>query len=221
MKINPEVQGHSIVLVGNFNPKIFQPAWFAKEGLLKESDANAAEIQLINSDVVVFYMSWLRLEVTLERFVVMTSQDPYHETLKRLVMETFRLLKHTPVHQMGINWNMDFKASSKEKWNTIGHTLAPKDGIWKPLLKDPGLSSMTIQDARENPAFPGHTNITVRPSKKVDSGILFDVNDHYHLPKSSDENGCSFMMDALQQNWEQSRERVQHVVSGVMENLYK
>ena len=36
----PNIYGHSIVLIGNFNPKIFQPAWFGAEGLLGKELSN-------------------------------------------------------------------------------------------------------------------------------------------------------------------------------------
>src|SRR3990172_4428140 len=34
---NPKIQGLSIVLIGDFNPKIFQPAWFGMERLIVET----------------------------------------------------------------------------------------------------------------------------------------------------------------------------------------
>jgi hypothetical protein len=30
----PQIRGLTFVLIGEFNPTIFQPAWFASEGLL-------------------------------------------------------------------------------------------------------------------------------------------------------------------------------------------
>ena len=32
----PEIKAFSIVLLGDFNPKIFQPAWFSAQGLIRE-----------------------------------------------------------------------------------------------------------------------------------------------------------------------------------------
>ena len=36
MRIEPEISGVSVVLLGDFNPAIFTPAWFALHGLLPE-----------------------------------------------------------------------------------------------------------------------------------------------------------------------------------------
>lgn len=44
MRIEPEIGGASIVLLGSFNPKIFQPYWMAKHGLISDSAAEALRI---------------------------------------------------------------------------------------------------------------------------------------------------------------------------------
>src|SRR5687767_12874321 len=44
---SPEINGMSIVLIGNFNPAIFHSAWFAKFGLLPEEESSDIENQVI------------------------------------------------------------------------------------------------------------------------------------------------------------------------------
>ncbi len=78
----PEIQGSSIVLLGDLNPKIFQPAWFAAEKLIRKPEAEAAEIEIIHPEVVIFNLEWLRLEVTRERFSASTTQEPYYEFIR-------------------------------------------------------------------------------------------------------------------------------------------
>ena len=51
----PEIEGVGIVLVGSFNPRIFQPAWFATENLIREEEEQAAKIELIHRQVAIFY----------------------------------------------------------------------------------------------------------------------------------------------------------------------
>jgi hypothetical protein len=50
----PEIEGVGIVLVGSFNPRIFQPAWFAAENLIREEEEQAAKIELIHRQVAIF-----------------------------------------------------------------------------------------------------------------------------------------------------------------------
>ena len=64
---NPKIQGLSIVLIGDFNPKIFQPAWFGMEGLIARKDVEDAEIQIVHPDIVKFNLKWLFFNVTRER----------------------------------------------------------------------------------------------------------------------------------------------------------
>ncbi len=90
MKYQPKIKEHSIVLIGNFNPKIFQSAWFAAQGLLSQQEAEEAEIEIIHSSVVVFSTTnWMRMEVTDDRFIVKTSQEPYDVVIRDLILGTF------------------------------------------------------------------------------------------------------------------------------------
>ena len=47
--MKPELYRISIVLLGNFNPKIFQSAWFASQNLIRKIEANEAKIEIIHS----------------------------------------------------------------------------------------------------------------------------------------------------------------------------
>jgi hypothetical protein len=58
----------SIVLVGSFNPAIFQPAWLAAKGLIRESESDAAVVELIHPEVAQYSAAWLHVLVTRERY---------------------------------------------------------------------------------------------------------------------------------------------------------
>ena len=49
-----KVEGHNIVIIGSFNPQIFQPAWFANEGLVRKGEAETAKIVIIHNRIVSF-----------------------------------------------------------------------------------------------------------------------------------------------------------------------
>ncbi len=44
----------SIVLVGSFNPAIFQPMWFAANELIGRADAENAEVAVVHPDITQF-----------------------------------------------------------------------------------------------------------------------------------------------------------------------
>ena len=101
-----EVKGHNIVLLGDFNPKIFQPAWFAAENLIQKAEADKADIRIVHPDLVGFSLDWLLLDVTRERFIAGTIQEPYDVIIRDLVIGAFRLLHHTPIKKMAPQQNV-------------------------------------------------------------------------------------------------------------------
>ena len=59
MRIEPEVGGCGVVLVGHFNPLIFSPSWFAKNGIVGEEEASAADVSVIHPEIAAFRMNRL------------------------------------------------------------------------------------------------------------------------------------------------------------------
>ena len=63
-----EIEGASIILLGKFNPAIFQPAWLSANNLLRKEEADIANIDVINPQVTSFSAAWLRIQVLAGRF---------------------------------------------------------------------------------------------------------------------------------------------------------
>src|SRR5947209_7914808 len=101
--ISCEIEGIHIVLIGAFNPKIFQPAWFAHQGLIRQEEAESAEQVVTVNELSTFTADWLTLQVTPDRLQASTGDAAHFDVLRDLILGTFRLLEHTPVEKMGIN----------------------------------------------------------------------------------------------------------------------
>ena len=71
----PEIDGAAIVILGSFNPAIFHPLWFKKQGLLRDEEAETAELDVTHPDLSAFHFEGFRLEVVKERFIV-EAKDP-------------------------------------------------------------------------------------------------------------------------------------------------
>jgi len=200
MKYQPKFKEHSIVLVGNFNPKIFQPAWFAAQGLLSSQEAEEAKIEIIHSSVVIFSTNtnWMRMEVTENKFVVRTSQEPYDVVIRDLVLGTFDLLRYTPVVQMGINRDMHFQLNSEDAWHKAGHLLAPKE-IWDGILNKPGMLSLQMRESERQDGLKGNINVKVEPSTRAQAhpGLYFNANDHIEAEKQTTTEGCVELLGIL------------------------
>src|ERR1039458_4987230 len=75
----------TVVLVGDFNPKIFHPMWFANHGVLREAEATEARIEVVHSDVCSFSTEWLTVQVLRDRFTAAIKADVYQAHLGDLV----------------------------------------------------------------------------------------------------------------------------------------
>ncbi len=208
MHKTPEIQGISIVLVGSFNPKIFHPAWFAAQKLIREKEAEEANIELITPAVAKFSLDWMRLQVIQEQFVIETIQEPYYEILRDLIVGTFSLLNHTPVTMLGINTQQHFRMHFEDEWNKLGHELAPKEKYWIPVLEKPGMRSLVVQGQRPD-KYKGYIQVKVEPSSKIQLGVYISINDHYEV---KEESNCKAIVDILNIDWVDSRQRAEKLI---------
>ncbi len=224
MRITPFHSGTTIVLVGNFNPLIFKPGWFAHNNVIGETEAENAEIEVIHSELVKFHLNWLTIVVEKSRFIAEVKQPPVIR-LHDFVMKTFgELLIHTPVWSMGINQQVEFDAGSVDLRNKIGYTLAPIDawGEWSKDLEKTsdtdvsGMVSLTMKQSIVDDRVKGYIQTKVEPSKKVASGVLVEVNDHYSVESLENVEGCMEIMGMLNNNFEKSTEKSTWIADQVM-----
>lgn len=62
-----EIRGISLVLLGDFNPIIFQPRWFMSENLITQAESDDADVQIVHPDVTTFQLPWIGINVTRDR----------------------------------------------------------------------------------------------------------------------------------------------------------
>lgn len=214
---NPaEVEGISVVFIGSFNPRIFHPSWFAKQGLIQEEEAERAvnPEMVITADVAIFSIGWLRVQVQAERLEMATTQPPYYEALRDLIVGTFKVLRHTPIRMFGIHRMAHHRSADHEQWHTVGHALAPKQ-IWESVLHQPGLHSLVIQGKRDD-GYVGAINVTVEPSIKVTPGIYFDVNDHYQSDLHEQPFTADRAIAVISERWNDSLEHARLIAEHVL-----
>jgi hypothetical protein len=215
----PKIEGLSVVLVGSFNPQIFQPAWFASEHLIRAEEAKTAKIEVIHSEITIFSLEWARVQVERGKFSIDTSSDQRYETgpLRDLVVSTFSLLRHTPVSMMGVNWYSHFEVSSEEAWHKVGDQLAPKE-IWKDLLAGrPGMRSLLMEGQRSD-GLKGYVRVKVEPSlKALPYGVFIQVNDHYGAQKEDKTQPANEFVEMLQNSWNASLEQAKKIAYTIIE----
>lgn len=225
MRIEPEISGVQVVLVGDFNPAIFTPAWFALYRLLPEGVASTAKLEVAHPQVTKFTADWLNLEVRAERFAIDTAQAP-HVRVRDLAVRVFREhLFHTPLKALGINRSVHFRVRNLAERDRIGRTLAPVEpwGRWgQDLGPDGARGGMTSlrmsQLSPKGRPSGGQINVTVEPSARIGvegTGVYVAVNDHYAIEETGPGAGKG-LMGLLESNFEGSLKRSEGIIDHIM-----
>lgn len=210
-KHTPEISGANIVLLGSFNPKIFQPEWFVRQNLLPGEEAQAADIKLIVQQISHFETERFIVQVTEDRFTAASKPNANPAPLRDLVQGAFFILEHTPVTAMGLNCQMHFPMESEAAWHEVGDRLAPKQ-IWKEILPGrPGMASLTILTTKEEPKG-AQVRVRIEPSVLVKQGVFFETNEHYPAPEADALKG---LMQILGDRWEEA----QNYASGLVDHI--
>lgn len=200
-QLQPEIEGMTVVVVGSFNPKIFQPKWFSSEGLLQDEEAEGADISIISNDLTLFVTDWLRVQVDKSRCLLGTTDATKKYPLRDLAVSVFQILEHTPLTAFGLNSDQHISMSSEADWHRVGHYFAPKDS-WHKLLENPGLQSLVITGKRSD-VEAKHVMVKVEPSTKVKHGVYINVNQHYDLEDENNPGGGNALyLKSIQRDWD-------------------
>lgn len=223
MRIQPEISAAELVIVGDFNPIIFRPDWFAINDLISPEDAKKADIELVHKEITIFSLGWVKLHVDQNRLVVKTDEPPFVRICD-LTIRTFKeLLSHTPLRMIGINRRIHFKVDEETR-NRIGLKLAPLEpwGEWTKDLKlkkdaqHGGMRSLVMEQNVLDDRKKGCIRAKIEPSVKVECGIFIEINDHYEVEKSKNVNGTQEIIQILENNFETSIKKSEWIIDQVM-----
>ena len=184
----------AIVFLGAFNPAIFQPAWFGRHGLLRDAEADAADVELIHPQLTHFRTEWLEVQVTRDRFMAMSRNGGYEAPLLDLVVGTFTILEHTPLKMLGMNREVKLQFDTVDRWHNFGHTLVPKD-VWRPILDSPGLLGVQMQSPRGEKDSVLNVFVSATGEKRA------DINLNDNRPALAPESAAS-LMAVLRSSWD-------------------
>ncbi|MFF3376217.1 hypothetical protein ACFYXF_25090 [Streptomyces sp. NPDC002680] len=212
----PDHDQISIVLVGSFNPKIFQPAWFAAQGLIRQEEATEANIEIVNNDICIFESSWFRVEIFNERWALLSRATPAVETLRDLAVGTFSVLRHAPVKKVGLNAHGHYTMPSREALDNFGHAIAPKEDFWLPVMEDPRLLSLTVRGERTD-GFTGGVRGKIEPSGRIQDGLFVEVNDEF---TNSEADSAEWAIKTLSEQWENHRNRVASIRENIVSKAW-
>jgi len=196
----PDLDNATIVMLGSFNPTIFQPRWLGAQHLIRPEEAESAKIEIIRAEVAEFSTEWFHLQVLQNRLALSSADPGQYSPLRDLAAAMFAILSHTPVTALGLNRLFHFKMPSSESWHGVGHLLAPKE-LWKPIMEGPGLRTMTMEGRHKQPGG-GLLHIKVEPSAKVEQGVYLEINEEFRASGDSESEGAQWVPGRLFQHWD-------------------
>ena len=224
MRIKPTTDEISIVILGDFNPTIFAPAWFELHGLLP-CNIEDAKTSIVYPGATIFEADWLQLHVQPERFQLQTTFAPYIRICD-LALEVFgNHLCGTPIRAFGINRNVHFYIELKER-HFIGRKLAPIEpwGQWSEMFggNKGGMTSLTMSALDSETTLGEEMNVTVEPLSVVkkddlqnDSqvGVRIGVNNHYTITELNNGQFIELLGENFEKSLKQSEEIINHIIS--------
>lgn len=175
----PERQNFSIVLLGAFNPAIFQPLWFSVNGLVPKEEAEAAELQVVHKDLSSLTIGSIQIQINKQRFGITALESSQGPQVRDLALGVICILEHTPLTAIGLNLEFLFGFNDDASWHGFGHRLAPKEA-WRKFLIDPGMSGLEIEGKRDG-VPKAKVNMRVAPSADIPRGVQIAINQHYDL----------------------------------------
>lgn len=218
----PDAEEVSVVLVGSFNPGIFHPEWFRRQEILAPAEAEKAIVKIVSPEATEIQFLDMKLDVFSTRLVLETKDVSRAEKLQDVVVNILAKLPHTPVTACGINNAIQFDLNDESYWHKIGHTLAPKELIWEPLLQKPGMATMMIK-GKLTGNFAGDINVTVAPSApstKFTYGLFISSNYHFSVPQDdSPTPQTERVIKFIQETWKPALEMARSVAYRILEQI--
>ena len=224
--IEPIFQQVQVVMVGKFNPAIIQPGWLAKHGIIGETEALNAKVDLIHGDIAAIHLAHVDLMVEPDKFTI-SGKGIHFEFVKDFLLKTFgEFLFHTPIVMLGINFILHFDTGSFEAREAYAQKLAPREpwGEWGAAIEGTpdgpghgGLTSITMRQNTRPDGRPGAIIVRLEPSNRLQtSGIFAMVNDHYQFSEATDSAPA---MEVIETGWDASLSYSEYIINSIMRNF--
>jgi hypothetical protein len=205
----------NIVLVGTFNPAIFQPEWFRANELLPDSEVDYAtstklppgsqQRLFVSGDGTVVAFESVRLDVIADRWTLSTERPDWFADLGGLATSIFELLKHTPVSTFGVNL--------AEHWPKERATGAAIEERWLPLAPLARVIGERVRLGATVHATWGDYRVTLalEPSVRLQDGVYVFQNYEWSLRKGANEFAA-----VLGRDWTKLLSRTKEVTEAIL-----
>jgi hypothetical protein len=213
-------QTSTLIVLGSFNPRIFEPLWLSSHDLVAEAEANEAERELIDKDFGRIVLPWATLVVLPDRLQIeSTGETVSPSQVRDLAVGILRLLPHTPVEKVSAQHGAHVELASEERWHAVGHALAPKE-IWTGILDNPGMFDIAMVGTRPDD-FEGAIRVRLQPSAIVHPGLFININEEFTISDKVGFEPARQASELLEETWEDVRSRVTTIRASLLDRLIK
>lgn len=206
MSVSIAAREFSVVLLGDFNPAILHPAWFASTGLIKLSEGDAADVEVVHKEVTIWTSDWLKLNADKNRVQFQSDQEAYAGPLRDVAIGALTLLEHTPVRAVGVNVSAFFQFTSQEQLDKFGHELIPKPR-WEKALPEPKTLKAVITSRRDDD-YRGNLNLTIAATTRFQFSAYVHINDHNEVEPEAKRPSAISAISIIQRQWDKAIDRI-------------
>jgi len=213
----------SVVLIGQFNPPIFSPAWMNRVGLVPDEALDDAQVAIIHRDIAQFAVGGFSFDIRRGRFSIEVDSEPLVQALDASLAIFGEHVPHIPVSEFGINYTEHFELDEPARRVALGRRLAPIEpwgeyGAELDALVDDRTSGVVdlVMRLTYDPPESGGLRVEIEPSELIeplDVGVVMLVNDHRRITDTKEADGARPALTLLSEIFDESLSRSRKIVS--------
>lgn len=212
-----------LVLVGDFQPAMFQPLWMKKIGVISDKEyesiiSNQKRQLIVNTSLTEYETDLLSFHIDQKRFQIMGKKEPF-EVIIDAFKKIFDSLSSIPLIAYGLNYNFHIEADDKRELQRFGKRLAPWN-YWDSLLdeddNESGLISMTMRKMVDY----GQINVTVESSTMV-KGVYFGLNFHHSKVTGLDSFSVGDIEKEIEKQFKDHESRTSLIVDDLVNKVVR
>lgn len=193
----------SVVLAGRFQGADFGSEKLVAKGILSLQEGQRVlprkkRTLLIGTG---FTLDGITLFVTPSKLNLETHDVSCGDRLRDLVLGILHHAMGTPSQACGINYEFFFTLPHDQARDELLFRQAPVNRKWSGVLEHPMVRNLTVSGQRGG-KFPGENNVSVRPWKRQEHGIMVAVNYNFPIPSDSEAHELpKLASEFLEKEW--------------------
>jgi len=197
------IKSLDIIILGNFNPSIFQPYWFSLKKLIREEESEKAVINVIHSSLVKFDLDWCSFTITEDRFQASTTDEVNFDLVKDLIVSIFNILCETPLTALGVNYTYNFSLENENNYIKFGEWLSNLS-FWQQIDSQYRLLTLETTKPKKENGELGSQRIKITPTNipRLKFGVSIDFNEHIQFKNNPEVlSNSNNLMVLFEQKW--------------------